>query len=223
VTQPQQTFQDTGILRMFPTVVWRGESKPETHRPLDEQILAALWAMDDRLSRIRPGDSWQSGHRLHELHAFSALVSCVDVGVEHFLASLNIAHSGFTITGCWANVSAPGAGHPLHSHPNNYLSGVYYVRVHAGADTIHFHDPRPQTAVIRPPVTGLTADNADQVTVQVKDGTLLLFPAWLEHSVDPNRSAQTRVSVSFNVMFQTYTARMSPPGWTGGWRHLSGD
>lgn len=32
-----------------------------------------------------------------------------------------------------------------------------------GADRINFHDPRPQAAVIRPPVVELTAENADQV------------------------------------------------------------
>ena len=63
----------------------------------------------------------------------------------------------------------------------------------AGADTINFHDPRPQAGVIRPPVRQLTAENADLIVVNVKDGTLLLFPAWLEHSVDPNRSQRPRI------------------------------
>ena len=27
---------------------------------------------------------------------------------------------------------------------NNFLSGVYYVQTWPGADTINFHDPRPQ-------------------------------------------------------------------------------
>ena len=33
------------------------------------------------------------------------------------------------ITGCWANINPPAAYHPTHNHPNNYLSGVYYVAV----------------------------------------------------------------------------------------------
>jgi uncharacterized protein (TIGR02466 family) len=61
------------------------------------------------------------------------------------------------ITGCWANLHSPGAAHRAHSHPNNYLSAVYYVRTWPGADTINFHDPRSQAGVIRPPVTELTA------------------------------------------------------------------
>ena len=46
-------------------------------------------------------------------------------------------------------MNAPGAAHGLHSHPNNFLSGVYYVRVPSGGDTINFHDPRSQDTAKR--------------------------------------------------------------------------
>jgi len=87
------------------------------------------------------------------------------------------------------------------AHPNNYLSAVYYVCTPPGADTINFHDPRSQAGIIRPPVTELTSANTDQVVVRVKNGTLLVFPAYLQHSVDANAGSESRVSVSFNLMF----------------------
>jgi len=93
------------------------------------------------------------------------------------------------------------------------------VKTQDGADTINFHDPRTQTGIIRPRVTELTADNTDQVVVKVADGTLLVFPSWLHHSVDPNRSGEERISVSFNIMFSSYSETMSRPLWeaqTGG-------
>ena len=65
----------------------------------------------------------------------------------------------------------------MHSHPNNYLSGVYYVRTGPGADTINFHDQRIQSGIICPPITELTRENTDQVVIKVKSGTLLMFPA----------------------------------------------
>jgi uncharacterized protein (TIGR02466 family) len=105
------------------------------------------------------------------------------------------------------------AAHATHSHPNNFLSGVYYLQTQAGTDTINFHDPRPQTAIIRPPVTELTAYNTDQAVVTVSDGTLLVFTAWLPHSVSVNTNARSRISVSFNVMFTAYDTTMSLPLW----------
>ena len=49
--------------------------------------------------------------------------------------------------------------------------------------------------------------------MNVKDDTLLLFPALLVHSLDANRSAELRISVSFNMMFRTYAETMSQPMW----------
>ena len=55
------------------------------------------------------------------------------------------------MTGLWANMNAPGAIHKMYNHPNNLLSGVYYLQTGKGADTINFHDPRPQRDVIKLP------------------------------------------------------------------------
>ncbi len=49
--------------------------------------------------------------------------------------------------------------------------------------------------------------------VKVSDGTLLMFPSWLPHSVDANGSDETRINVGFNIMFSAYTERMSKPLW----------
>ena len=90
---------------------------------------------------------------------------------------------------------------------------MYYVRTPPGADSINFHDPRPQAAVIRPPVVELTAENTDQVVVKVTDGTLLMFPSYLEHSVAATASDEERISISFNVMFSSFTENLSKPLW----------
>ena len=94
-----------------------------------------------------------------------------------------------------------------------FLSGVYYVQTCAGGDTINFHDPRIQTGIIRPPVTELTAEIPDQIVIKVSNGTLLIFPAYLQHSVDPNRSGEERISISFNMMFSSFTENLSKPLW----------
>ena len=132
------------------------------------------------------------------------------------LEFLRISSRALSFTGCWINLAAPGAEVKMHAHPNNFLSGVYYVQVQPGADTLNFHDPRPQTGIIRPPVTELTAYNTDQVVVPVEVGALVLFPAWLPHSVSANRSDRLRISVSFNLMFDAFAETMGAPLWGEG-------
>lgn len=208
-----ERFQDSHPFRLFPTLVWRVELADEVRRRVNANALQAADALRGPIPPLRPGQGWQSRRNLHERDSFAELVACIEAAAAQTLAYLKIGHRGFRITGCWLNVLAPGRGHAAHSHPNNFLSGVYYVKTQEGADTVNFHDPRAQTRVIRPPVTELTADNTDQVVVRVKDGTLLVFPAWLEHSVDANRSATNRISVSFNLMFEPYIEAMSKPMW----------
>jgi len=176
-------------------------------------VLKVVEELRGSLPPFKRGEGWQSRQNLHRRAPFSELVGCIDAAAAEVVHFLRIGHDAPCITACWVNVLAPTRTHPAHSHPNNFLSGVYYAKMQPGAETVNFHDPRPQTGIIRPPVTELTADNTDQVVVNVRDGTLLLFPAWLVHSVDANRSAEQRISVSFNMMFRTYAEIMSKPMW----------
>ena len=201
------------VVRLFPSFVWKSALRSEVHESLNKLILGRLDAMRRGLPPLQRGKAWQSSHCLHTLNEFSALVSCIDAAAQRVLEFLRIDSNALCITGCWANIYAPGSSHRMHTHPNNYFSGVYYVQVQEGANSIAFHDPRPETAVIRPPVTELTAYNTDQVLVTVENGTLLVFPAWLPHTVDENRSECARISVSFNLMFTSFAETMAKPLW----------
>lgn len=198
---------------MFPTMVWKIGIAAGVREAVGAAVLDLLEELRRGLPLPQPGEGWQSDRALHGHEALRELVPCIHEATRGVLSFLRIGHDAFEITGCWANALPPGAAHRIHSHPNNFLSGVYYVRTFPGADTINFHDPRPQTGVIRPPVVALTAENTDQVVVKVEDGTLLLFPAYLPHSVDANTSGQERVSISFNMMFSAFTESLSRPLW----------
>jgi uncharacterized protein (TIGR02466 family) len=206
-------IEASDVIPMFPTLLWKIQVKPELRDAIDAKILAALGNMRRDLPRLESGHGWQSEQTLDDREEFQDLVACVGNATRSILRFLQIGHEAFEITGCWATVLARGAAHKAHSHPNNYLSGAYYVRTHPGADTINFHDPRNQAGVIRPLVVELTAENTDQVVVKVTNGTLLLFPSYLEHSVDANTSEEERVSISFNIMFSSFTERLSKPLW----------
>jgi len=206
-------IEDSDVVSLFPTLVWKIQVRAELCESIEASVRGLLSALRQSLPELKPAEAWQSGHALHGRDELRELCDCVRGAAASVLQFLKIGDSAIEITGCWANHYAPGAAHRAHSHPNNYLSAVYYVRTSPGADTINFHDPRGQTGVIRPPVTELTAANTDQVVVQVKNGTLLVFPSYLQHSVDANASGETRVSVSFNLMFSSFPAALSKPLW----------
>lgn len=213
VHNSRRWMEASDVIPMFPSLVWKIQVEPRLRDALRATILAALAGMRAGLPPLAAGAGWQSAQALHRREDFRDLVRCIDEGVASVLRFLRIGAAPCEITACWATVLAHGAAHKLHSHPNNYLSGVYYVCTRPGADTINFHDPRRQTGVIRPPVVELSAENTDQVVLKVQDGSLLMFPSYLEHSVDANTSGEERISLSFNVMFSSFAERLSKPLW----------
>ncbi len=210
--ESERWIESSTVIPMFPSLVWKIQLEPRLRDEIDGAIVPALREMR-RGSQLEAGRGWQSERALHERREFQKLSGCVISAAAGVLRFLRVGYDALEVTGCWATVLARGAPHKYHSHPNNFLSAVYYVRTHPGAETINFHDPRSQASVIRPPVTELTAENTDQVVVQVRNGTLLMFPAYLPHSVDPTASDEERISVSFNLMFSAFTESLAKPLW----------
>ena len=212
-TSMDRWIEESDVLSIFPTFVWKIQWTSDLYEGINSRIRKSLDGINPRLAELSAGEEWQSDQQLHKLEEYGEFVSCVLSSARTVLKFLKIGYEAVEMTGCWANVSAKETSHRVHTHPNNFLSGVYYVQTWPGADTVNFHDPRSQTSVLRPPVTKLTAQNADQVVVRVRNGTLLIFPAYLPHSVSPSESNELRISVSFNLMFSLFAENLSGPMW----------
>jgi hypothetical protein len=127
---------------------------------------------------------WQSRDDLHRTEELAELVSLVSDASRAALSLLQV-ECALKITGLWGN---------------NYLSGVFYARMPEGAGAIAFKDPRPQTRVLRPRTLRDNPLNALEFEYAATTGTLLLFPAWLEHGVRPSRTQDERISIAWNLM-----------------------
>lgn len=115
------------------------------------------------------------------------------------------------ITGCWANINPPGSYHPTHNHPNNYLSGVYYVAVPETGSHLLFQDPRPVMIIPRTAKLGRTTANA--AITQTTPGRMVIFPSWLRHHVPSNEGTTERISIAFNLMFTNFAETLAAPNW----------
>src|SRR6266550_4522771 len=140
-------IQASDVIPMFPTLAWKISLKPELRDAIDAKAMGTLERLRRDLPILEPEQGWQSEQTLHEREEFQDLTSSVTKFARSILRFLRIGPDDFEITGCWATVLAKGATHRVHSHPNNFLSGVYYVRIHPGANAINFHDPRSQAQV----------------------------------------------------------------------------
>ena len=102
----------------------------------------------------------------------------------------------------WANINPPGGMNMPHLHPNALFSGVYYVKSQPQSGRLKIYDPRPgiQTNMpIRKPGNP-GKDLWREAILEPVVGRIIMFPAWLWHSVEENTSNDIRISVSFNFI-----------------------
>jgi uncharacterized protein (TIGR02466 family) len=208
-------FEKTTVHELFPTPVWVVDLKADVYGPLNLKIIEAVNALAAVRPVIRPRETWQTDPYIHRLPQFAEVAAVIRAGAKGALEFLQIEYGSFEITGCWVNINPKGGLNTRHTHPNNFLSGVYYVQVPAGADRIVFDDPRAQAMAMLPRTRKYSKFIGNEIGVEVKAGRLVLFPAWLSHGVPANPNELERISVSFNVMFGAYTETMSRPLWRG--------
>jgi uncharacterized protein (TIGR02466 family) len=92
----------------------------------------------------------------------------------------------------WVNLLRGPGHHSAHIHPHSILSGTFYVEVPSGSGAIRFEDPRLPLMMAAP-------QRPDSfITVEPRDGLLLLWESWLRHEVLPGTGRGERLSVSFN-------------------------
>ena len=208
-------FEKLSVQELFPTPLWICDLTEVHHRRLNADLKALIEGLIEPRPAIELGSTWQTDPILHQLPQFADFIAIVEGAARGAFDFLGLSYDSFEITGCWANVNPKGGLNSSHNHPNNYLSGVYYVSVPPGTGQIVFADPRPQAGVMVPTTDRYNKFTANKITAEAKEGRMFLFPGWLFHSVPVNRSEAERISISFNVMFTNYTETMSPPLWSG--------
>ena len=193
-------FESGSLASIFATPVWI--FKPARGMAVAERLAAHLKELHNSDPRGRPRGSagvWQSRDDLHRTEDLAELVSLINEASRAALSLLQVECT-LKITGLWGNISRGETVLHEHTHPNNYLSGVFYVRMPEGAGAIAFKDPRPQTRVLRPRSLRDNPLNSLEFECAATTGTLLLFPAWLEHGIRPSRTEDERISIAWNLM-----------------------
>ena len=208
-------FKRSEVKQLFPVFVWVQELEDDIAGPLNEHLREQAFRLKPATADSRPpGTGWQTRNDLQTLPEFAQIAEIIQAATQKVFEFLRVAPTPYEITGCWMNVTQPGAGHPLHGHPNNYLSGVYYVTTPKDADHIIFDDFRMERQTILPHFTERVPQNLSVERMPVSEGSLIMFPAWLPHSVEPNPTGTDRVSLSFNIMFSDFTQALARPIWS---------
>ena len=103
------------------------------------------------------------------------------------------------ITSMWSIINTKEAFNGRHIHGNNHISAAYYVKAPEKCGNIVFYDPRSAPVFNHPIIKKPNKLNSDSHSIKPKEGLLVLFPSYLHHSVDFNKSNDERVVISFNI------------------------
>jgi len=106
------------------------------------------------------------------------------------------------IKSVWAIINEKEAWNQKHHHSNSDLSAAYYVSAYDNCGDIVFYDPRPAPVNNHPISKSPNKLNATVNSIKPEPGMLVLFPSYLEHSVNPNLSKEKRIVISFNISLE---------------------
>jgi uncharacterized protein (TIGR02466 family) len=203
-----------GTELLFPTLVYRAalhSRGPRAAAALNARLLKECQQLrlDDGAGRRWSARHYPHGytsygsahHMQRQSPTFARLAREIDRHVARFARGLQFSLGArrLAMTDCWVNIMGRGAVHGLHLHPLATISGVYYVRVPAGAPGLKLEDPRLARFMAAPPrARRARRVNRQWVTLPARTGQLVLFESWLRHEVPPHRAARERVSISFN-------------------------
>jgi uncharacterized protein (TIGR02466 family) len=109
------------------------------------------------------------------------------------------------LTNFWYNVHQKGSYNAPHTHPGSFLSAVYYVKAESGSGDIIFTNPNSLICFFWSSLLEKKENETvphGSVSYKAESGKLIIFPAWLEHEVEENKSDANRISIAFNINLQ---------------------
>ncbi len=191
----------------FSTPVWA--SKISNHQIINKEILSYILDLQKKDSEGIKKSNFNGWHS-HDFNlnedAPKNFTQAIKLNINQALKDMNwdLEKQEVKITSMWAIINEKGAFNQRHHHGNSDLSAAYYVTAEKNCGDIVFYDPRPAPVYRHPVAKSPNILNASVNSVQPEEGLLVLFPSYLEHSVNPNNSNNKRIVISFNVSLERF-------------------
>jgi len=186
----------------FPTTIYAKDVNLD-NRLFEREVIE--WSKKDAGVNRTNVNGWHSQTNMHEMPVFKPLVDQLFIMQQQMFEEEWLEREAL-LGNMWANINPPGGYNMPHIHPNSHFSGVYYIKAPKNSGNIIFNEPKPGAHMIMPkrkegtPPTHLWKE----VHAEPLEGRIIMFPSWLWHCVQPNKSNEIRISVSFNFIQKTF-------------------
>ena len=189
------------LITLFPTLLFKS-------KVTDQNFIDDLVTKSRRLKTSNEGNfehkNFVSYDDLQHSEEFKPLSDLILTESASILDYYGVVRDSHYISNMWCNITQPNHRHPVHVHPNCYLSGIIYLTAPDKCGATAFSDPRPGARIFEPNYTQMNANNAGLFRFQPEQGVMLTWPSWLPHGVDVgfNENKEDRIVVAFNIMIK---------------------
>ena len=128
---------------------------------------------------------------------FYKLRQFIENKLAEYILKIHGSYQEIDITQSWLNKSGKNGSHRIHSHPNSFVSGVFYIQLDDDMPQLNFYRQIPPAFLLDSNI--ITDFTTDYFSLNAEKGTLVLFPSYLKHAVPENKSEKDRISLSFNT------------------------
>jgi uncharacterized protein (TIGR02466 family) len=95
----------------------------------------------------------------------------------------------------WFNITGQGESQEWHAHTDSFISGCYYYQTTGNDGRFMIRNPVQFSQHGLFPA-GQTV--AEKIYYEPVEGMIILFPGWLDHRVEVNKTDSERISIAFN-------------------------
>ena len=197
-------MSNNNILKLFPQPVFKYQI--DNFKKINEELTKYIYELNkkDNIGVNKSNiNGWHSrSFDFNEKENVpNKFYSHINSYIEDVFSKLGWEHDKTKVkcTSMLAIINKKGNFNIEHTHPNNYLSAAYYVKAPDNCGNFKATNPNILSRHIRAKTKQANELNSNSASIKINEGDLLIFPAYLPHSVEENKSNEDRVIVSFNI------------------------
>ena len=191
-------------IKLFPEPIFKYqfENYKKINNELEKYIYKLYEEDNNGLERSNRGGWHSKNFRLAEKDSIQQKFA---IQVQNYILKTfqslgwKIKDKNIRIKEMWAIINKKNDFNVIHTHPNCYLSAAYYVKAPKDCGNFKVESPNIAKRYAYPEIANQNELNVEVASINISEGDLLLFPAYLPHKVGKNESDEDRIVISFNV------------------------
>lgn len=185
---------------VFPSIIT--ESQCDLYHYIRNDLIDWIYDYQSKTKTVILSNrgGWQSPDNFHNQESFLDFKNYI---LNNTFQSLTLYNRRPRFCNMWININKKDNYNVSHNHPNSIISGVFWVKTPENCGLLKFENPNNfvEDVLIQKVDKDLAKkyNYSDSFQFVPQEGTLVLFPSHLHHSVEPNQSDEDRISIAFNL------------------------